>query len=166
MSEPCPIPEGIWDCRPRNRSAPPEAGPGAEAWSSLLLQSGAAGPARAGEAVSWAVSGLRQDDRLEPGQGAAMRRDVGVGLGVFVGPVDVQDSGVAVVDADPQFSGQLAVHQLLRIDIAVPQDVGEAAGGAEFGDAQGLEIHAVRRIAAAAEAVVLDQDGLGIGVEV
>src|SRR5690606_36183686 len=125
MSVPCPIPEGIWDCRPRNRSVPPEAGPGAEAWNSLLLQSGAAGPARAGEAVSWAVSGLRQDDRLEPGQGAAVRLDVGVGLGVFVGPVDVQDSGVAVVDADPQFSWQLAVLHLLRFVIAVTNDVVE-----------------------------------------
>ncbi len=92
-----------------------------------------------------------------------MAAHVGADVLVAVGTVDVDDTGVAVVDADGQGFRKLAVDQFLVVEVAVPEDVRQAPVETELGDLQGLEFQVVGAVAARAEGVAVDEDASGYG---
>src|SRR5690606_38923144 len=95
-----------------------------------------------------------------------MRRDIGADVLVAARAVDIDDAGVAIVDADGQFRRQLAVHLLLGIHVAVPEDIRQAAIETELGQFQRLQFEIVRACARCAETIAVDMDGLRIGIEI
>ena len=85
--------------------------------------------------------------------------------GIFVRCIGVEHFRVAIVDTDAQIIRHLAVHHLCRIDIAVPEDVREAAIFAEQRHTRRFQAGSVRGVAAARERVAIDVDAFWIRIE-
>ena len=69
-----------------------------------------------------------------------MVRILGIGIGELVGAIDIDDPRIAIVDADPLIFRQLAINQLVRIDVSVPQHVREAAVDPEHQRLESLQV--------------------------